>query len=101
MVTDSLAFCANPAKLGMVSLGLDAAQDTPGASSTISSVNVNFDMAKFLCRNLNTGLFLVHRRGLTVGRLVRQVQFLAGDAQRLQPFAPSLESTLLQALLLQ
>src|SRR5258707_9629852 len=72
MLTDSVAFCANPEKPGITSFGLGAPHASAGASSVKNSGNVYFLMEKVLgCSS--AGLFIGQRCGLTLDRFVRQV----------------------------
>src|SRR5580704_1981983 len=98
MVTDSVAFCANPANSGIASLGFGAAHARVGTSSANSKGNVYFLMKKFLDCNLNARLLIGERRRLALHRFICKVQFLAGYPQRLQHFAPRLQSALTQSL---
>src|SRR5258707_8047013 len=71
IVTDSVAFWANPEKLGITNLGLGAPHASAGASSAKNSGNGYFLMEKVLGRSC-AGLFIGQRCGLTLDRFVRQ-----------------------------
>src|SRR5258708_15051089 len=71
MVTDSIAFCANPKKLGITSLGLGAPHASAGASSAKNNGNVYFLMEKVL--GCSSAGFIGQRCGLALDRFVREV----------------------------
>src|SRR5882757_2049308 len=101
MVTDSVAFCANPVNSGIASLGFGAAQARAGASSTRNMGKLRFFMKRILDFNLDARLFIAQRCRLILNRFVRKIQFLTGQAQRFDHLATRLQATLLQSLLLQ